>query len=108
MIKGHPTSQIAVPRQVEALAAEASIVSEDPEAALDPAGRFARPGSSAPGGIRTPNLLIRSQVLYPLSYRRLRVRESIGALADASNATHWIRSQMLYPLSYERWVKPTV
>ena len=26
---------------------------------------------SAPGGIRTPNLLIRSQMLYPLSYRRL-------------------------------------
>ncbi len=25
---------------------------------------------SAPGGIRTPNLLIRSQMLYPLSYRR--------------------------------------
>jgi hypothetical protein len=25
----------------------------------------------APVGIRTPNLLIRSQMLYPLSYRRL-------------------------------------
>ena len=25
----------------------------------------------APEGIRTPNLLIRSQMLYPLSYRRL-------------------------------------
>jgi hypothetical protein len=25
---------------------------------------------SAPEGIRTPNLLIRSQMLYPLSYRR--------------------------------------
>ncbi len=25
----------------------------------------------APGGTRTPNLLIRSQVLYPLSYGRL-------------------------------------
>ena len=24
----------------------------------------------APGGIRTPNLLIRSQVLYPLGYKR--------------------------------------
>ena len=24
----------------------------------------------APGGIRTPNLLIRSQMLYPLSYGR--------------------------------------
>ena len=28
-------------------------------------------GGGAPGGIRTPNLLIRSQMLYPLSYRRL-------------------------------------
>lgn len=26
----------------------------------------------APGGIRTPNLLIRSQMLYPLSYGRNR------------------------------------
>ncbi len=25
----------------------------------------------APGGIRTPNLLIRSQMLYPLSYGRM-------------------------------------
>ena len=35
------------------------------------------PGSEEPGiigapeGIRTPNLLIRSQMLYPLSYRRM-------------------------------------
>ena len=28
------------------------------------------------GGIRTPNLLIRSQMLYPLSYERLGVGES--------------------------------
>ena len=28
-------------------------------------------GFGAPGGIRTPNLLIRSQMLYPLSYGRL-------------------------------------
>ena len=28
------------------------------------------PAGSAPGGSRTPNLLIRSQMLYPLSYRR--------------------------------------
>ena len=27
---------------------------------------------SAPGGIRTPNLLIRNQMLYPLSYGRTR------------------------------------
>jgi hypothetical protein len=30
----------------------------------------------APEGIRTPNLLIRSQMLYPLSYGRLAGRES--------------------------------
>src|SRR3954466_1928841 len=28
------------------------------------------PAPCAPGGSRTPNLLIRSQMLYPLSYRR--------------------------------------
>ena len=31
--------------------------------------------ASAPEGIRTPNLLIRSQMLYPLSYRRWNVGE---------------------------------
>ena len=30
-----------------------------------------RDHSGTPGGIRTPNLLIRSQMLYPLSYGRL-------------------------------------
>jgi hypothetical protein len=30
----------------------------------------------APEGIRTPNLLIRSQMLYPLSYRRIGVPAS--------------------------------
>ena len=30
---------------------------------------------SAPEGIRTPNLLIRSQMLYPLSYRRTARRD---------------------------------
>ena len=29
---------------------------------------------SAPEGIRTPNLLIRSQMLYPLSYGRLDIQ----------------------------------
>ena len=33
-------------------------------------------GFGAPGGIRTPNLLIRSQMLYPLSYGR--VAETTG------------------------------
>ena len=33
-------------------------------------------GGGAPGTIRTCNLLIRSQMLYPLSYGRLSVQES--------------------------------
>jgi hypothetical protein len=33
--------------------------------------RFHVPSMGALGGIRTPNLLIRSQMLYPLSYERL-------------------------------------
>jgi hypothetical protein len=37
---------------------------------LDHPFRQVKPG--APEGIRTPNLLIRSQMLYPLSYGRVR------------------------------------
>ena len=37
----------------------------------------------APGGIRTPNLLIRSQMLYPLSYGR-----SVGRLREKQPAQH--------------------
>ena len=32
------------------------------------------PDLGAPEGIRTPNLLIRSQMLYPLSYGRLNIQ----------------------------------
>ena len=35
-----------------------------------PGSREKKPGFSALGGTRTPNLLIRSQMLYPLSYKR--------------------------------------
>ena len=35
----------------------------------EPTSLMARP-NGAPEGIRTPNLLIRSQMLYPLSYGR--------------------------------------
>ena len=39
----------------------------------------------APGEIRTPNLLIRSQMLYPLSYGRSRYRSNAGgSLARAT------------------------
>jgi hypothetical protein len=37
---------------------------------------------SAPEGIRTPNLLIRSQMLYPLSYGRMLF--SCNCVADAN------------------------
>jgi hypothetical protein len=35
-----------------------------------PGSREKKPGFCALGGTRTPNLLIRSQMLYPLSYKR--------------------------------------
>ena len=35
-----------------------------------PGPREKEPGFRALGGTRTPNLLIRSQMLYPLSYKR--------------------------------------
>ena len=69
----------------------------------------------APEGIRTPNLLIRSQVLYPLSYGRsgsavfpsywVRIRGSSRSgpvLLQVSAPDLIIRSQVLYPLSYGR------
>ena len=37
-------------------------------------------GSGALGGTRTPNLLIRSQMLYPLSYERRRTPHSVRHL----------------------------
>jgi hypothetical protein len=39
--------------------------------AVEQAGDPTTCGCGAPEGIRTPNLLIRSQMLYPLSYGRL-------------------------------------
>ena len=56
---------------IEPLAAEGqhSVLAVDarkPRSTGDMTWAFA----SAPEGIRTPNLLIRSQMLYPLSYRR--------------------------------------
>ena len=41
------------------------------------------PDSGAPEGIRTPNLLIRSQMLYPLSYGRMCVIQLCVASAAA-------------------------
>lgn len=39
-------------------------------------GVFLAVSTSAPEGIRTPNLLIRSQMLYPLSYGRSSVQRT--------------------------------
>jgi hypothetical protein len=52
-----------------------------------PSGRGTS-GKSAPEGIRTPNLLIRSQTLYPLSYGRWSMRpghECTGRLRRLEN-----------------------
>ena len=45
--------------------------------------------ASAPEGIRTPNLLIRSQMLYPLSYRRRNVGEFSLRPLRARNRLRW-------------------
>jgi hypothetical protein len=57
-----------------------------------PGSREKKPGFSALGGTRTPNLLIRSQMLYPLSYKRVGVAlrclgnfRSLLGLADLVN-----------------------
>ena len=56
----------------------------------------------APGGIRTPNLLIRSQMLYPLSHgcgRLVRLlaaeqhRESVSAHAARTNREHVLKRE---------------
>ena len=39
-------------------------------------------GFGALGGTRTPNLLIRSQMLYPLSYKRLGAMGNLVSLAQ--------------------------
>ena len=54
----------------------------------NPARREILRGFRALGGTRTPNLLIRSQMLYPLSYKRLGVaRNNLISLAD------WLRQR---------------
>ncbi len=40
----------------------------------------------APEGIRTPNLLIRSQMLYPLSYGRLHIQLFVANESAAAEA----------------------
>ena len=57
----------------------------------------------APGGIRTPNLLIRSQMLYPLSYGRMMkfsLRLNVTPLPPISQIT-WL--QPLLPEQPQFW-----
>ena len=51
-----------------------------------PQGKSPR-GNRAPGGIRTPNLLIRSQMLYPLSYGRLETSTKCFTPAQSQRTT---------------------
>jgi hypothetical protein len=56
--------------------------------------------AGAPGGIRTPDLLIRSQLLYPLSYGRIerpgrlyvRVVAESGSTPATSPTIRWLRA----------------
>jgi hypothetical protein len=58
---------------------------------------------SAPGGIRTPDPLIRSQILYPLSYgRKLRVVLVDQVTALETDPQKWNETSDEYPLSYGR------
>ena len=60
-------------------------------------------------GTRTPNLLIRSQMLYPLSYERMFSGSQYSAPASCrggcpqqdSNLRSRLRRPLLSPLSYE-------
>ena len=49
----------------------------------------------APGETRTPNRLIRSQMLYPLSYGRIRVEPSGPAIAPEKQMTSGPRRKPL-------------
>ena len=69
-------------------AGQGSVLAEDarkPRSTGDMTWAFA----SAPEGIRTPNLLIRSQMLYPLSYRRWNVGEFSLRPLRARNRLRW-------------------
>ncbi len=50
------------------------------------------------GGIRTPNLLIRSQMLYPLSYERVNCDDNLtGVLGALPQRCVWRRRRDLNP-----------
>ena len=57
-----------------------------------PGPREKKPGYRALGGTRTPNLLIRSQMLYPLSYKRE---------VDLDQCSHWISINERLSISLE-------
>ena len=60
--------------------------------------------SGTPGGIRTPNLLIRSQMLYPLSYGRKRLW-CLAILAGVPRGPHGGHGEK--PIRVQRWKRPS-
>ncbi len=54
--------------------------------------------SGAPEGIRTPNRLIRSQVLYPLSYRRKASKMTARVVHSLPQAMR-ARQRRMWPLA---------
>jgi hypothetical protein len=61
-------------------------------------GCFVAVSTSAPGGIRTPNLLIRSQMLYPLSYGRSLCKRVKNWPADGSRAARSRSNRLIQPI----------
>ena len=59
------------------------------------------------GGIRTPNLLIRSQKAWAHVLEEQPPGVADSALGGIRTPNLLIRSQVLYPLSYERRLEPT-
>jgi hypothetical protein len=57
------------------------------------------------GGIRTPNLLIRSQMLYPLSYERLapRLGESSRRSSPGETGDGWGAERSLTAVGIRAW-----
>ena len=47
------------------------------------------------GGIRTPNLLIRSQMLYPLSYERTATRPAESSVGGGPSRNRTVRARAL-------------
>ena len=55
-----------------------------------------------PAGVRTLDTLIKSQVLYQLSYKRIVFKLALCTPAGVRTLDTLIKSQVLYQLSYKR------